>query len=254
MNDRLDWSHWLQRWDAQQEGYLSAREDRFNVMLDVLAALLPEKFLVVDLASGPGSISQRILKRFPEANCIAVDLDPVLIALGKGALGDQGGRLHWVQADIQERIWVDQIGVEQVDAVLTTTALHWLPVERLVQLYRQLGRLVRPGGVVLNGDHMPFPPHMETFQKLTTKVTDIREAEAFTTRGVEDWDSWWTALEQVPGLEDLFAERQKLFSWRENAWSTPILELQEAALREAGFQEVGVIWQNMDNRVLMALR
>jgi hypothetical protein len=34
----------------------------------------------------------------------------------------------------------------------------------------------------------------------------------------------------------------------------PTLDIYEAALRQAGFQEVGVIWQRMDNRMLMAVR
>ena len=92
---------------------------------------------------------------------------------------------------------------------------------------------------------MPFPPHMETFQALTTKVQEIRETEAFENRGVENWDDWWAAMQQVEGLEELFAERERLFAWRENAWSNPIYELQEAALREAGFRKwvsSGKIW------------
>ena len=89
MKKSSDWSHWLARWDAQQAGYLPSREDRFNVMLDVLGALMADNFLVVDLACGPGSISQRILARFPGAKCIAVDLDPLLLAMGQGVLGDQ---------------------------------------------------------------------------------------------------------------------------------------------------------------------
>lgn len=64
--DRIDWKRWLQRWDAQQSGYVPQREERFRVMLDVLEALLPEEFVALDLASGPGAISQRLLERFPE--------------------------------------------------------------------------------------------------------------------------------------------------------------------------------------------
>ncbi len=33
-----------------------------------------------------------------------------------------------------------------------------------------------------------------------------------------------------------------------------IVELHEAALRDAGFREVGVIWQHMGNRVVMGVR
>jgi len=61
---QVDWQSWLQRWDIQQTGYLSDRGARFKAMLDVLDALLPETFVALDLACGPGAISQRLLARF----------------------------------------------------------------------------------------------------------------------------------------------------------------------------------------------
>ncbi|WP_366521110.1 class I SAM-dependent methyltransferase [Lapillicoccus sp.] len=46
----------------------------------------------------------------------------------------------------------------QFDAVLSSTALHWLPAEALSGLYRDLAQLLRPGGVFLNADHLPYGP------------------------------------------------------------------------------------------------
>jgi hypothetical protein len=40
----------------------------------------------------------------------------------------------------------------------------------------------------------------------------------------------------------------------EGVGKAPIIDLDVAALRDGGFREVGVIWQNMENRVLMAVR
>lgn len=254
MGNHIDWAGWLRRWDKQQTGYLAGREERYNAMLDVVDALLPDEFLAVDLASGPGSLSQRLLNRFPRARCIAIDLDPVLLAVGRGALGSMNGRLRWHEADIMEESWLDELRETQVDAVLTTTALHWLPVERLIYLFRQLGELVRPGGVVLNGDHMSFSPNMPVFEGVSQTVKELRRKMAFEEQGIENWEGWWDALRNIPGLGDLFDERDRRFAWRENAWVNPGYDFQKAALEEAGFVEVGIIWQNMDNRVLMAIR
>jgi len=132
---QLNWSEWMQRWDRQQSGYLPDREQRFSAMLDVLGVVLPEQFVALDLACGPGAISQRLLARFPQARSIALDFDPVLLMLGKNVLGEMNGRLRWVEADLRDPSWRTQLGVEQVDAVLSTTALHWLPAESLVQVY-----------------------------------------------------------------------------------------------------------------------
>lgn len=83
----IDWLGWLRRWDAQQEGYVPERESRFMAMFDALAGLLPASFVALDLACGPGSISARLLARFPAARAIAVDMDPVMLAIGRNALG-----------------------------------------------------------------------------------------------------------------------------------------------------------------------
>jgi SAM-dependent methyltransferase len=249
------WQDWLRRWDAQQAGYLPFREERFAAMLDVLEVVLPPAFVAVDLACGPGAISQRLLARFSAARCVAVDTDPVLLSLGQAALGDQGGRLRWVKADLTEPEWPATLGEEQVDAVLSATALHWLPGDALARAYRALGQLVRPGGVFLNGDRCGFAPHMPTFRALAEAARAQREGNR--PAGSEDWQAWWDALRREPDLADLFAERERRFAWRQpwdRRWESPIYELHEAALREAGFREVGVVWQRLDDHVLLAVR
>src|SRR5438067_2421893 len=206
--DQVDWPEWLRRWDAQQEGYVPEREARFTAMLDALAALLPASFVALDLACGPGSISQRLLGRFPEAHAIAVDIDPVMLALGRGALGTVDGRLRWVDVDLASPEWLDALGGTRVDAVLSSTALHWLPSEQLSRLYHDLARLLRPGGLLLNGDHLAFDPLLPTFARLSDAALEQQWSDAaFAARGTETAARGWDALSAEPGLEPLLAER-----------------------------------------------
>jgi SAM-dependent methyltransferase len=250
----VDWVDWLRRWDVQQTAYLPDREARFTAMLDVLEILLPGEFVALDLACGPGAISQRLLSRFPKARCVALDLDPVLLMMGQAVLGDKGGRLRWMEADLMTPEWVSKLGEAQLDAVLTTTALHWLAPEYLTRVYRELGELVRPGGVFLNGDNLKFGPHLPSFQKVAQRMKEQTRLESFDREGKEDWEAWWKALQAEVTLKELFAERERRFAWKATGWHAPIFDLHVAALRDGGFREVGVIWQNGENRVLMAVR
>jgi trans-aconitate methyltransferase len=244
----------MQRWDNQQSGYLPDREQRFTAMLDVLEALLPERFVALDLACGPGSISQRLLHRFPHARCVAVDFDPVLLLLGQNELGDMQGRLRWVEADLRDSSWHTQLGEEHLDAVLSTTALHWLPAGTLVQVYHRLGKLVRPGGVVLNGDEFEFGSHMPGFRQVAEFAHERMSIDITTQSGAEDWSAWWENLKRELGMESLFAERQRRVIDGAHHDSHTLVELHKAALCDAGFREVGVIWQHMGNRVVMGVR
>jgi SAM-dependent methyltransferase len=252
--DRVDWSEWLRRWDAQQEGYVPEREARFTAMLDALAALLPASFVALDLACGPGSISQRLLSRFPEAHAIAVDIDPVMLALGRGALGTVDGRLRWVDVDLASPEWPEALGGTRVDAVLSSTALHWLPSHDLSRIYQDLARLLRPGGLLLNGDHLAFGPELPTLARLSDGALEQQWSDAaFAARGTETAEQWWDALSAEPGLEPLLAERARRFAGKRRP-EAPGFDFHVAALRDAGFREVGTIWQVLSDRVLLAVR
>src|SRR5260221_11171315 len=101
----IDWHEWLHRWDRQQTRYIPSREERFEAMFDALEALLSPDFVALDLGCGPGSLSQRLLQRFPQARSIAVDQDPVLLAMGQGALGDLVVRLRVGDVNCRRSSW-----------------------------------------------------------------------------------------------------------------------------------------------------
>jgi SAM-dependent methyltransferase len=229
---QLDWQDWMHRYDQQQRTYLPDREKRFTVMLDVLETLLPEHFVALDLACGPGSMSQRLLSRFPQARSVAVDIDPILLLLGQQVLGDMQGRLRWVEADIGEPSWHSRLGEEQVDAVVTTTALHWLHAGELQELYRQVGVLVRTGGVFLNGDGLGFAPHLPSFNTVT-EHGHVQWAAMARAAEKEDWEQWWDQLRREPGMEPFFAERARRFSTKTRPPGT-LVDIHQAALRNAG--------------------
>lgn len=198
----VDWSELMSSWDSQQQGYLPRREERFRRMFDAIDVLVGGEFLALDLACGPGSISQRLLERFPSARCVAVDVDPVLLAVGQGALGSVDGRLRWAERDLRDHDWSSGLSEEDFDVVLSTTALHWLTPPQLVVVYRQLAAIVRPGGIVLNGDHMPFERSQPSLARLTRVLEARDEERAFEHGGIENWKRWWARLEQVPELAE----------------------------------------------------
>ena len=178
-----------------------------------------------------------------------------MLALGQGALGTCDGRLRWIDADLAAQGWVESVGESSVDAVLSTTALHWLSAPHLVALYRQLGALVRPGGVFLNGDNMDFGPDLPTIQRLAQDARDRDWSdESFAARGIETSEQWWDALGREPSMAPLIAERTRRLASKERPASSATFDLHVGALRDAGFREVATVWQSGTDRVLLAVR
>ncbi|MEX0426967.1 trans-aconitate 2-methyltransferase [Nocardioides sp. DS6] len=253
-----DWAHWLDRWDRQQTAYLPLREARFEVMFQAVERLRGREVTILDLACGPASLSQRFLTRNPAARSIGVDMDPVLLELGRRNLGDQDGRLTLRRADLTDPGWTDLLAGERIDAVLTTTALHWLAADQLVRLYRQLADLLPEGAVFLDGDHMAYDVAEPTLQHLALMMKAERE-QVFERDGDEDYAQWWTALEayseRLDERERLpFAERRDVLRERRVDTRRAGIAMHITALRDAGFAEAGQIWGYFENRVIMGVR
>jgi SAM-dependent methyltransferase len=170
-------------------------------------------------------------------------------------LGDFGGRLRWAEADLTQPSWSVQLGESAFDAVLSTTALHWLAIGPLYRLYSDVARLIRDNGVVLNGDHLAYGAHQPTMRAIAEWDSARSGGEHTVTSGQEDWDTWWAALGREPAIASLIAERERRLALRaqdhDRAWT---LDVHESAMRNAGFREVATVWQRFDSRVLVGVR
>jgi SAM-dependent methyltransferase len=250
-----DWGFWLRRWEEQQDAFNPDRERRFETMFDTLEAAGLRRFVALDLGSGPGSLSARLLRRFPAARCVAVDFDPVVLRVGREALASFGGRLRWVDVDLGRPGWWRSLPVRRFDAALTTTALHWLRTNELGSLYRDLRRVLRPGAVVLNGDYLPWGPRRRRLGRLGEEVLRVRFGGRTLQAEWGGWNRWWKDIAREPGLRAEFRERSERFSGAaDHPPEVPSLEAHTRALRRAGFREAEVVWQDYENRVLLAVR
>jgi SAM-dependent methyltransferase len=249
-----NWRAWLESWDRQQESFNPDRERRFEAMFDVLAARLPPRFTALDLGSGPGSLSLRLLRRFPRARVIAVDFDPVLLRVGQGALRGVFRRVTWVDTDLGSPGWTEQLPSGRIDAAVSTTALHWLRPAELRRVYRDLQRILRPGAVFLNGDYLPWDSDRRRLRRLAESVRTARTGGKSLAAEWGPWRHWWARVERERALAPLVRERQARFGGLHPHREPTSIGFHERALRQAGFREVAVVWQDLENRVLFAVR
>ncbi|WP_030214539.1 class I SAM-dependent methyltransferase [Streptomyces bikiniensis] len=244
---------WVERWERQQQRYAVEREERFTVISDVVEHVCAGRSrpLLLDLGCGPGSLSARLARRLPDAEIVAVDMDPVLLELGRA---HHGGAARFVEAVIGEEGWTDSLRLRRgPDVAVSTTALHCLPAPVLLETYRSLAALLGPGGALVNGDH--FPPDLGPCSHLTAHVGRCRAERAGGHRD-EDWESWWLAAAADPELADFFERRGRgrpLAGADAANHHLPVHRHAEL-LSEAGFRHVAPVWQVGDSCVLVAMK
>lgn len=241
----------LRRWDAQQTAYIRHRDQRFAVMVETIARQKGTAPRVLDLACGPGSLSAAVLAELPEAHIVAVDKDPVLLAIATEVFAGRSG-VDVREADLDRLDWLEAIE-GQFDAVVSSTALHWLSPQALVQLYFALAGRLTEGGVFMNADHLLFDEAAQPTLRHLARMDDENNQTLAFSQGTDSWDQWWAAAESRPDYAE--AVRKRALVWADKDPPAKVtLGYHLEALRSAGFSETGTIWQYLDDYVVCAIR
>lgn len=236
------------------------RERRMEAILSVLGTTVRPPVRVLDLGTGPGPLVERVLRQFPGSQVVGVDLDPVLLRVGEVAMAPNGSRVAWVLTDIRREDWSAGLPTGRFDAVVSSLALHWLEEAELRRLYRDLHQLLRPGGLLINGDFLPSERtepakrpgrsaggRERPTEKNGAKLRDFKQL----------WKRWWEALVRQRDMVPYFEARQNHMPGtipprRTSGPRAPAsVEFHRRALRTAGFRETAVAWRENGFRVLV---
>jgi SAM-dependent methyltransferase len=185
-----------------------------------------------------------LLRAIPGASVWGIDFNPTMLLLARarlahfGTRANAGARAHLIQADLRDPSWAEGISLP-LDAVLSATALHWLLPKPLTALYRQVARILRPGGLLLNADHVgsEYPPLQRTWER---HRETMREQEGH--GDADDWDGWWQAYSQALGLERGLQE--SIDGWEDGVEDGLPLAWHLDRLRECGFCSVDCFWRS----------
>lgn len=126
------------RWNARTYDRTSAPQQSWAV--DVLARLegIAPDSVILDVGCGTGRVTEALLGLVPQGRVLAVDASQEMVNLARMRLGDRAE--VWCQSalDIDLR--------EEVDAVVSTATLHWVPEHD--RLWAILARALRSDGVL----------------------------------------------------------------------------------------------------------
>lgn len=235
----LDWQSWVDRWDRMQERYLVQRAERFEVIARLIRATQQTVAKVVDLGCGTGSLMLGVLEAFPDAEVFGIDFDPTLLWLARARLERFGNRPHTELLDLRDPSWTDSIATP-VDAVVSATALHWLRPAQLAGVYDGVARILKPGGVFLNADHVgsdsaEIQREWECHRTETRKQEDKCQSD--------DWDGFWAAYSKALELDTQEIHQGLGRGWEGGVEEGLPLPWHLDRLREHGFVHVDCFWR-----------
>jgi ubiquinone/menaquinone biosynthesis C-methylase UbiE len=139
-------------------GAIPQAQEQIDITLRLIAACGRPVRSFLDLGCGDGVLSAAILERFPQAEGVLVDFsEPMLDAARKRFAGREAS-LRLVNADYGLESWkgaVDWLG--PYDAIVSGYSIHHQPDTRKRRVYAEIFRLLRPGGIFVNVEHVSSP-------------------------------------------------------------------------------------------------
>ncbi|TDC61191.1 class I SAM-dependent methyltransferase [Micromonospora sp. KC207] len=230
--DRDQVVRWRAAWAEVMGGLvpgLATLEETVCRAAETLRGRMPSR--VLDLGGGPGVLAERMANRWPGAAVTVMDIDPVLLALTRGAVPDL---VRSFDGDLSSPAWATRAG-EGYDVVTAVMTLHYLAPPQARALYDDARRVLSPGGLLVVADLMPD-------DGVASVMNALDPADGAAAAELA-WAQWWSDVAEAASLRPLFAERAAMFQARPPAGFTASASWHVTAARAAGFAEAGLLWR-----------
>ncbi|WP_285791686.1 class I SAM-dependent methyltransferase [Micromonospora sp. NBRC 101691] len=229
---------WRRDWDPMMDDYLPGRDACLTAGFDAVDQILGRPpSAVLDLGGGPGTTVEAVLRRWPYGRAVLVDVDPVLLALARAALPASASVLR---ADLGSPAWRAGVG-GPYDVALLVMTLHYLPEERVRELYGEIRRVLTPDGVLLVADTVPT-----TDSSPRPEGTTGRNG----TGNPDPWSRWWSGIAGEPALGEPLRERTETMTGVTSAEFVADLAWHRAATLAAGFGACRTVWRSGEHALL----
>ena len=129
----------------------------------------PKRILDVGCTIGHNVLP--IAKAFPDAEIIAIDAGAPVLRYGHARAQDLGIKnVTFIQADVENLNYEDGY----FDWIQTTMFLHELSSKSIRHIMSELGRMLKPGGLMLQVEQPNYTPEMDLLEQ-----------------AIRDWDCWY---------------------------------------------------------------
>jgi trans-aconitate methyltransferase len=216
----------VQAYDAKMEIMHPNRRK----MAEIVGAMLPfpraAEITILDLGTGTGFLAAQLLEIFPRAQVIAVDGATAMMQQAQARLGNKSRQLTWKICSFQELAKAGDL--PELDAVVSSFALHHLSADEKLALYRALLPKLRASGWLVNADIL-LASHVDIEARFQT----LRQI------GIQQ-----RRREQIGEEKSLAAIAAELAELEKRDGDRPLqLDIDLSLLRQAGFRAVDCFWK-----------
>ncbi|PXY46173.1 class I SAM-dependent methyltransferase [Flavobacterium hydrophilum] len=210
----------VERFSNLDTGQVATIDATISLELITEAAkrIVPNAATVLDIGSGAGNYTLKMLSKLPNLNCILVDLSlPMLNKAFERVSAETNGGVEVRQGDIREV----NLPENHFDIILAGAVLHHLRDDQDWETtFTKLFKLLKPGGCLMISD-------------LITQDTEILNEYT--------WKIYGDYLEGIGGAE----YRQKVLDYIEIEDSPRSMNYQLDLMKKVGFNKVEILHKNM---------
>jgi tRNA (cmo5U34)-methyltransferase len=228
--DHHDWASdtYVEAWVQRQQAADPDRAQRFQLMCDLFPFAHDATVTILDVGAGYGPVSKFILERFANAACIAQDGSTPMLQRARQIMAPYGARFQPYHSDLFDKAWLPQ-QFAPFDAAVSAICLHNLrDFRRICDIYGDIRRHLKPGGIFLNLDLVNTPT--PTLQRHYDRVTATRRQRTGSCRADRKAMIRQPHHDSPHGAAHTFPAN---------------LDEQLAALRAVGFTEVDCFWKDL---------
>jgi tRNA (cmo5U34)-methyltransferase len=136
--------------DQYDELFIAHMHD-YDITHEMVLTMLPfpheSALRVLELGTGTGNLTQKLLDRFPQSTAVGYDVSAEMLARARAKLASVRARVQLHQGDISQTAFPGPF-----DAVISAIAVHHVPPPAKPVLFHRLYAALRPGGVLVIGD------------------------------------------------------------------------------------------------------
>ena len=138
-------------------------KEQIEVMLRLVSALGRPVNRFMDLGCGDGLLAEAIFEKHPQAIGILADYSTPMLDAARLRMEQFSGSVDFRNIDYGAPEWIEVVAESMpFDLIVSGFSIHHQPDDRKRRIYDEIFRMLQPGGMFINLEHVASPtPRLE---------------------------------------------------------------------------------------------